>query len=148
SSAQKLTAREAWGMALRRMRSSPAPAIHAAALAMLAALAASACRHETATDASPAATSGGGEVIATYKGHTLTSDRLTQEFDRLPGPSRSYLTSPERKRQFIDNLVMNDLLFDEGHAAGYDKDPEIERQVDDLRKRLVVQRVMRQYQTP
>src|SRR6185369_10505706 len=36
----------------------------------------------------------------------------------------------------------------EGQKQGFDRDAEIERQVDDLRKRLVVQRVMKQYQTP
>jgi peptidyl-prolyl cis-trans isomerase C len=132
------------------MRPNGARPIHLAAVLLLAALAAAGCRRESATtDSQPATASGGaGEVIATYKGHTLTSDRLAQEIERLPGPSRSYLTAPDRKRQFIDNLVMNDLLFDEGRKAGFDKDPEIERQVEDLRKRLVVQRVMRQYQTP
>jgi len=137
-------------MALARMRPPCARAIRAATLVLFAALAAPGCRHEgDSTPAAPAATSSsGGEVIATYKGHTLTSDRLVQEFERLPAPSRSYLASPDRKRQFIDNLVMNDLVFDEGRAAGYDKDPEVERQVEELRKRLVVQRVMRQYQTP
>jgi peptidyl-prolyl cis-trans isomerase C len=89
-----------------------------------------------------------GEVVATYKSHTLTSGQLTKELERLPVPSRSYLSSPERKRQFVENLVMNDLLYEEGRGAGYDRDEDIERQVNDLRKRLVVQRVMRQYQTP
>src|SRR5206468_227821 len=73
---------------------------------------------------------------------------IAQEFERLPAPSRSYLAAPERKRQFIENLVVNDLLYAEGTQAGYDKDPEITRQVDDLRRRLVVQRVMRKYQAP
>jgi peptidyl-prolyl cis-trans isomerase C len=68
--------------------------------------------------------------------------------ERLPAPSRAYVTAPERKRQFVENLILNDLLFDEGQKAGYDRDPEVDRQVNDLRKRLVVQRVMRQYQTP
>jgi peptidyl-prolyl cis-trans isomerase C len=114
------------------------------------------CRHDEKPSASteaPAASAkatppAGGEVVATYKGHTLTSDTIAQEFERLPAPSRTYLAAPERKRQFVENLVMNDLLFDEGRKAGYDTDPEIDRQVNDLRKRLVVQRVMRQYQTP
>ncbi len=91
---------------------------------------------------------GGGEVVATYKGRTLTSNDIAQEFERLPAPSRTYLAAPDRKRQFIENLVMNDLLYEEGRQAGYDKDAEIDRQVNDLRKRLVVQRVMKQYQTP
>jgi len=90
----------------------------------------------------------GGETVATYAGKTLTSGRVTQELERLPAPSRTYLAAPERKRQFVENLIMNDLLYEEGRKAGYEHDPEIERQVNDLRKRLVVQRVMRRYQTP
>jgi peptidyl-prolyl cis-trans isomerase C len=89
-----------------------------------------------------------GEVVATYKGHEITSGDLVKELERLPAPSRVYLTQPERRRQFVENLIMNDLLFNEGKKEGIENDPEIERQVADLRKRLVVQRVMRQYQTP
>jgi peptidyl-prolyl cis-trans isomerase C len=94
------------------------------------------------------ASSAPGETVATYKGHTLTSGQVTQELERLPAPSRTYLAAPDRKRQFVENLVMNDLLFQEGQKQGFDRDPEIERQVADLRKRLVVQRVMKVYQAP
>ena len=89
-----------------------------------------------------------GDVVATYAGHTLTSGQVIREFERLPAPSRAYLSAPERKRQFIEQMVMNELLFDEGKRDGLDKDPDIDRQVVDLRRRLVVQRVMRKYQTP
>jgi peptidyl-prolyl cis-trans isomerase C len=91
---------------------------------------------------------GTGEVVARYGGKTLTSDQVTKELERLPAPSRTYLAAPERKKQFVENLVMNDLLFEEGKKAGYLQDADVERQVNELRKRLVVQRVMRQYQTP
>jgi len=89
-----------------------------------------------------------GEVIASYRGREITSTDLVKELERLPAPSRVYLTQPERRRQFVDNMIMNDLLYREGEREGIQNDPEIERQVADLRKRLVVQRVMRQYQTP
>lgn len=95
---------------------------------------------------SPAAS--GGEIVATYAGTTLTSERVLDELKRLPAPSRTYLSSNDRKRQFVDNLILNDLLFSEGKKAGYDHDAEIERQVEDLRRRLIVQRVTRQFQTP
>jgi peptidyl-prolyl cis-trans isomerase C len=144
---EKLTAPEAWGMPLRRMRSIPWRLL---AFATLFALAACGSRqNDTATESAPAKKAEtGGEVIATYRGRKLTSDAVVQEFERLPAPSRSYLTAPDRKRQFVENLVMNDLLYEEGQKAGYDKEPDIERQVNDMRKRLVVQRVMRQYQNP
>jgi peptidyl-prolyl cis-trans isomerase C len=132
------------------MRSMRFGFVRAAGMLMLAALVSSGCRQgDGASNEEPAkASAGTGEVVATYKGRTLTSDQILQEFERLPAPSRVYLAAPDRKRQFIENLVMNDLLFEEGRKAGYDKDPEVDRQVNDLRKRLVVQRVMRQYQTP
>src|SRR5437867_429388 len=145
----KLTAPRAWGMALGRMRSIP----RGAGALVLAALAVAGCQQDKeraggAPETPAARSDAGGEVVATYQGHTLTSGRIAQEFERLPAPSRTYLAAPDRKRQFVENLVMNDLLYAEGTQAGYDKDPEITRQVDDLRKRLVVQRVMRKYQTP
>jgi len=131
-------------MALARMRSIPC----AAGALVAVALAVAGCEQGKGQDQGQQGKDAGGEVVATYRGHTLTSGRIAQEFERLPAPSRSYLAAPERKRQFIENLVVNDLLYAEGTQAGYDKDPEITRQVDDLRRRLVVQRVMRKYQAP
>jgi peptidyl-prolyl cis-trans isomerase C len=98
--------------------------------------------------APPAATVTDTEVVATYSGKKLTSADVVQEIERLPGPSRAYLSAPDRKRQFVENMILNDLLFAEAQKAGYDKDPDIEKQITDTRKRLVVQRLMREYQTP
>lgn len=89
-----------------------------------------------------------GTVVATYAGKQLTSGQVIAEIERLPGPSRAYLTQADRKRQFVENMVMNDLLFAEAERQGYATDPDIERQVSDMRKRLVVQRLMREYQKP
>ena len=98
--------------------------------------------------ASGAVTADATEVIATYDGKKLTSAAVIEEIERLPGPSRSYLSAPDRKRQFVENIILNDLLFAEAQKAGYDNDADIEKQVADMRKRLVVQRLMREYQKP
>jgi peptidyl-prolyl cis-trans isomerase C len=110
---------------------------------------AAACANESAppSSAAPAAKpASGGEVIATYAGKRFTTEDFQREVERLPPRSRIQLTTPERKRQFVDNLILNELLSEQGRAQGYDKDPEIVRQIDDLRQRLVVQRVMRDFQ--
>jgi peptidyl-prolyl cis-trans isomerase C len=98
--------------------------------------------------AAPAAKADEGEVVATYAGNRITSSRVVKEMERLPAPSRAYLQAPDRKRQFVDNMILNELLFAEGEKQGFDKDPEVERQVSDLRRRLVVQKVVREYQKP
>jgi peptidyl-prolyl cis-trans isomerase C len=95
-----------------------------------------------------AAPSGGGEVVATYGGNRLDTTRVIKEMERLPAPSRAYLQAPDRKRQFVENMILNELLYAEGQKLGYDKDEDIDRQVNDLRRRLVVQRVVREYQKP
>jgi peptidyl-prolyl cis-trans isomerase C len=117
------------------------------------------CQQDTSAPPAPAAKSDApattaakpaddGEVLATYGGNRLGVNRVTKEMERLPAPSRAYLQAPDRKRQFVENLVLNELLYSEGQRLGYDKDEEIDRQVTDLRRRLVVQRVVREFQKP
>ncbi len=120
----------------------------AAALATACAPPADKPAGEAPTAAAPGATAEDVTVVATYSGKQLTSADVLREIERLPGPSRAYLSAPERKRQFVENIILNDLLFTEAQKAGYDKDPDVEKQVADTRKRLVVQRLMREYQKP
>ncbi len=108
-------------------------------------LLASACAREGARSDS-GQTRGGGEVIATYAGKEFRAEDFRREVERLPPRSRMQVTTPERRRQFVDNYVMNQLLADEGRAKGYDEDPEVVRQVDELRQRLIVQRMMKDFQ--
>jgi peptidyl-prolyl cis-trans isomerase C len=136
-------------MGPRRMSSS----IHAIRLAsaLLVAVVAVACGPaKEATESKPAAAKPveTGEVIATYGGQKLTSDEVMKQLEQMAPPARTYLASPERKRSFVENIIMNDLMFDEGKKLGYADDPDIDRQVDNLRRRLVVQKVMSKYQTP
>jgi peptidyl-prolyl cis-trans isomerase C len=110
---------------------------------------AAACASESTPPSTPspaAQPAGGGEVIATYAGKRFTADDFRREVERLPPRSRAQLTTPDRKRQFVDNYILNELLAEQGEKKGYDKDPDIVRQIEDLRERLIVQRVMRDYQ--
>jgi peptidyl-prolyl cis-trans isomerase C len=87
-------------------------------------------------------------VIATYAGSTLTADRLREQMSQLPPSSLRRMNDPERRREFVDGLILNDLLFADGDRAGHADDPDIERQVDALRRRLVVQRMMEEMRRP
>lgn len=108
---------------------------------------ATACANENAPSGSSApAPAAGGTVIATYGGKRFTTEDFRRAVERLPPRSRAQLTTPERRRQFVDNYILNELLAEQGRAKGYDQDPDIARQIDDLRQRLIVQRVMRDYQ--
>lgn len=99
-----------------------------------------------ATGAGAAATTAEqGEVIARYGDETLTAGELVVELGRLPQRSRALMDADARKR-FVENHVLNELLYDEGVRQGFAEDPEIERQVNELKRRLIVQRVVRKLQ--
>lgn len=115
------------------------------AAALLATACGSSTQKQTATEAAPKAT---GEVLATYKGHTVTADEVMKQLEQMAPPARTYLNTAERKRSFVENMIMNDLMYEEGRKLGYGDDAEIDRQVKNLQKRLVVQKVMAKYQAP
>lgn len=101
--------------------------------------------HDAPAAAAPAAAKKTGEVVARYGDGQLTSDELVVELQRLPARSRTTMDAEARKR-FIENYVLNDLLYQEGVKQGLAGDPDIERQVNDLRRRLIVQRVVKKLQ--
>jgi peptidyl-prolyl cis-trans isomerase C len=104
--------------------------------------------HSPAESASPsgeAPTSERGRIVASWAGDALTVEDVRAEMERTPAPSRVFLEAPQRKRDFVDRMITNRLLFDEGRRLGYADDPAIVRQLDALRERLVIQRVMRDY---
>src|SRR6185295_1042330 len=88
-------------------------------LVAVAIVIASGCTREgdRQTTSQPPAASHGG-VVATYAGKRFTTEDFRRELERLPPRSRAQLTTPERKRQFVDNYVLNELLADEGHTQG------------------------------
>ncbi len=111
-------------------------------------LAVSGCggKGEKSGTASDATGKPAGEVVATYKGHTVTADEVRKQLEQMAPPARTYLSSLDRKRSFVENMIMNDLMYAEGSKLGYDTDPEVQRQVQNLQKRLVVQKIMAKYQ--
>lgn len=88
-----------------------------------------------------------GKTIATFDGDTFTEGEFREEMSRLSRRARSALGDVERRRQFVDNFVMSRLIYQRGVDAGYDRDPDVLRQLEDLKRRLVVQRVMQDRQS-
>ncbi|MDG2307960.1 MAG: peptidylprolyl isomerase [Candidatus Binatia bacterium] len=87
-----------------------------------------------------------GEVAARYGDDVMTVDELTVELQRLPARSRGLMDEDGRAR-FVENYVLHQLLFDEGIRRGFDQDPDIRQQVEDMNRRLVVQKLVKDLQS-
>src|SRR5258706_6636656 len=52
-----------------------------------------------------------GEALATYAGNRLGVNRAAKEMERLPAPSPAYMQAPARKRPFVGNPILKQLLY-------------------------------------
>jgi peptidyl-prolyl cis-trans isomerase C len=88
-----------------------------------------------------------GRVIATFADETFTEGEFRDEMGRLSRRARGALSDAERRRQFVDNYVLSRLIYKKGVEKKFDTDPEVLKQLEDLQRRLVIQRVMQEQQT-
>ncbi len=89
-----------------------------------------------------------GRALATYDGGTFTSAEFRRLAERMTARTLKSLQNPETKRQFVEAQATNALLVRRGRELGYDRDPDIARQVADLEQSLVLQRVMEDLREP
>ena len=89
------------------MRSIATRASAGAGLALAAVLVAAGCQKAKEggpQSAAPTTTNAAdGEVVATYGGKTLTRGELMKQFESLNPRQRTFLATPDRKRQFVEN---------------------------------------------
>ncbi len=80
-----------------------------------------------------------GAVAVRMGAATLGAAELGRRLAALPARQRREMT-PEQWQRLIENVALEEMIFADGVALGIDRDPAIERQVESLRRRLVVQR--------
>jgi parvulin-like peptidyl-prolyl isomerase len=81
-----------------------------------------------------------GKVVAKIGDEVIT---LGQFADRLASQSpylRARYNSPERRREFLDNMVRFELLAIEAKKRGHDEQPEVKR----VREQMMVQQMMKE----
>jgi peptidyl-prolyl cis-trans isomerase C len=89
---------------------------------------------------------GGSEVVATYGDQKLTLDEFGAEVEKLPPQIKPLLSAPDRRKQFLENYILSQLLVQEGEKKGLDKDEDIQKQLDEMKKRLILQKVFQDVQ--
>ena len=96
--------------------------------------------------AGPAAAEGDGDALATYNGKTYTVGEFNEAIERLNPRARKSLEDADRRKQFLENQVLSTLIYENGVAAGLDKDPEVARQLAEYERHIVIQKVMQENQ--
>jgi peptidyl-prolyl cis-trans isomerase C len=80
-----------------------------------------------------------GPVVATIGTETITADELKKRLDETSPFLRARYTTLDRKKEFLDNLVRNELLAQEAQRQGFDKSPAVREQT----KRAMIQELIK-----
>ncbi|MFO7975228.1 MAG: peptidylprolyl isomerase, partial [Candidatus Hydrogenedentota bacterium] len=86
-----------------------------------------------------------GEVVLAEFGGTVITDRdLDREIEKLPSSARKTFASPEKRIEFLRNIVAERLLLDKALRLELDKDPEVHDELAKMRDELIVRRLIDQ----
>ena len=80
-----------------------------------------------------------GPVVAKVGNETITADELKKRLDETSPFLRARYNTLERKKEFLDNLIRNELLAQEAKRQGFDKSPAVQEQM----KRAMIQELIR-----
>ncbi|HTO95700.1 MAG TPA: peptidyl-prolyl cis-trans isomerase [Myxococcales bacterium] len=80
-----------------------------------------------------------GPVVAEVGSETITADELKQRLNETSPFLRARYTTLERKKEFLENMIRNELLAQEAVRQGYDKSPAVREQM----KRAMIQELIR-----
>ncbi|HEX4386467.1 MAG TPA: peptidyl-prolyl cis-trans isomerase [Myxococcales bacterium] len=99
---------------------------------LLAALSLSACKKDGGAAKS-------GPVVATVGNDTITADEMKKRLEETSPFLRARYNTLERKKEFLDNLIRNELLAQEAEKQGLDKSPAVREQM----KRAMIQELIK-----
>ena len=102
---------------------------------MLAAIALSACGDKSPSSRSTKS----GAVVATIGSETITADELKKRLEETSPYLRARYNTLDRKKEFLENLIRNELLAQEAQKQGYDKSAAVQEQM----KRAMIQELIK-----
>lgn len=87
--------------------------------------------------------SGGNKVLAKVNGDVITQSAFEKEAEQQPPYVRPMLDTPDGRKQFLDRMITLDLLMREALRRGVDRREEVRDQLDQARKGIVLQALLR-----
>jgi peptidyl-prolyl cis-trans isomerase C len=80
-----------------------------------------------------------GPVVAKVGNEVITAEELKHRLDETSPFLRARYNTLDRKKEFLENLIRNELLAQEAQRQGYDKSPAVKEQM----KRAMIQELIK-----
>jgi len=81
-----------------------------------------------------------GPILARIGGDVVTLDEFNDRISKLPDNIRPMVE--QNKTAYLENIVVETLLYNEALKKGYDKDKEVEELFEETKKRIIISRLV------
>jgi peptidyl-prolyl cis-trans isomerase C len=85
---------------------------------------------------------GRDRVLARYDGHTITVDEYLWEKDNLSEAQRNTLRTIEDKKEFLNKIIVRELLLQEALRMGLQNNEKIRYKIENYRRNLLVNELL------
>lgn len=84
-----------------------------------------------------------GKVLAVVNGAAITEATLEKEVEGLPPYVRPLVETPAGRAQFLDSLIVRDLLMQEALRRGVDRRSDVRDRIEMARRSIVLEALLR-----
>ena len=85
------------------------------------------------------------KILAKVNGKVITEKDLDQVMKSLPPNYKTLEKNPAFRKQLLDNMVKEELLYQEALKEGVEKDPQVQKEIEMMKKRILVQALLRKH---
>lgn len=82
----------------------------------------------------------GGQILARVNNTVITLDEFNKKIEMLPKQYQDIVKN--QKKNFLDDIVKEELLYQEALKSNIDKDPETQKVVEEAKKKIIVFRLI------
>lgn len=98
----------------------------------------------TSQENAASATPNKGNVVIEVGSVKLTDEDIKDEMAALPPQLQPYVATKEGKKEFIESLIKRELLYQEAKAKGVENNPNVQKDLEKVKKRLFVDAFLRE----
>lgn len=85
----------------------------------------------------------GSEVLAKINTKTITKQDFIKKLNSLPEWARGRFTSQEGKRQFLDEIIKEEILYQEALKTGLDKDEDFRSKMEEFKRMTLLSTLLK-----
>jgi len=84
-----------------------------------------------------------GTVLAKVNDSEITKEDFIERINRLPEWARERFQSEEGKKNFLDEIIKEELLFQEAEKQGLNKDKEFQKRLEEFKKMTLISTLLK-----